>query len=189
MEPLKVALLGCGVVGTEVARLLAAYAGEHEHRVGVPLQLVGIGVRRPGRARDVDVDPALFTTDAAGLVRSADIVIEVIGGIEPARGLVLDAMAHGASVVTANKALLAEDGPTLYTAADKHGVDLYYEASVAGAIPLHPPAARVAGRRPDHPHPGHRQRDHQLRAGPDGQHRSRFCRGGTSSPGPRVRRG
>jgi homoserine dehydrogenase len=136
MEPLKVALLGCGVVGSEVARLLAAHAGEHEHRVGVPLRLVGIAVRRPSRVRDLDVDPALFTTDAAGLVRSADIVIEVIGGIEPARGLILDAMAHGASVVTANKALLAEDGPTLYTAADKHGVDLYYEASVAGAIPL-----------------------------------------------------
>ena len=82
------------------------------------------------------VDPALFTTDAEELVTRADVVVEVIGGIEPARSLILRAMEHGAGVVTANKALLAEDGPTLYQAAADHGVDLYYEAAVAGAIPL-----------------------------------------------------
>jgi homoserine dehydrogenase len=82
------------------------------------------------------VPAELFTTDADELVARADIVVEVIGGIEPARSLLLRAMAHGASVVTANKALLAEDGPTLYAAADEHGVDLYFEAAVAGAIPL-----------------------------------------------------
>jgi homoserine dehydrogenase len=136
VEPLKVALLGCGVVGTEVARLLTTHADELALRVGAPVQLVGIGVRRLGRARGVDVDPALFTTDAAELVKRADIVIEVIGGIEPARSLILQAMAAGASVVTANKALLAEDGPTLYQAAAEHDVDLYYEAAVAAAIPL-----------------------------------------------------
>ena len=136
VEPLKVALLGCGVVGTEVARLLTTHADELAHRVGARLELVGIAVRRLGRVRDLEVDPALFTTDADGLVRRADVVIEVIGGIEPARSLILAAMQSGAAVVSANKALLAEDGPTLYTAADKHGVDLYYEAAVAGAIPL-----------------------------------------------------
>ena len=136
MEPLKVALLGCGVVGTEVARLLTTHAGELAQRVGAPLELTGIAVRRLGRARDLEVDPALFTTDAEALVRRADVVVEVIGGIEPARSLILAAMESGASVVTANKALLAEDGPTLYAAADKHGVDLYFEAAVAGAIPL-----------------------------------------------------
>ena len=78
----------------------------------------------------------LFTTDAEDLVTRADVVVEVIGGIEPARSLILRAMEHGASVVTANKALLAADGPTLYAAAADHGVDLYYEAAVAGAIPL-----------------------------------------------------
>ncbi len=135
-EPLRVALLGCGVVGTEVARLITAHAGELAQRVGAPLELVGIAVRRLGRARDLDVDPALFTTDAHELVKRADIVIEVIGGIEPARTLLLEAMAAGAGVVTANKALLAEDGPTLYAAAAEHGVDLYFEAAVAGAIPL-----------------------------------------------------
>ena len=80
--------------------------------------------------------PGLFTTDAEDLVTRADIVVEVIGGIEPARSLILRAIEHGASVVTANKALLAEDGPALYEAAARHGVDLYYEAAVAGAIPL-----------------------------------------------------
>ncbi|NAZ85283.1 homoserine dehydrogenase [Kineococcus indalonis] len=136
MEPVKVALLGCGVVGTEVARLLTTQADELAARVGAPLELTGIAVRRLGRDRGLPVDPSLFTTDAEGLVARADVVVEVIGGIEPARSLMLRAIEHGASVVTANKALLAEDGPALYEAAAKHGVDLYYEASVAGAIPL-----------------------------------------------------
>jgi len=136
VQPLKVALLGCGVVGTEVARLLTRHAEELSRRVGAPLQLSGIAVRRIARRRDLDVPAELFTTDATALVKDADIVIEVIGGIEPARSLILGAMAAGAGVVTANKALLAEDGPTLYAAAAEHGVDLYFEAAVAGAIPL-----------------------------------------------------
>jgi len=137
MAAVRVGLLGCGVVGTEVVRQLQLHAGDLAQRVGAELELVGIAVRRPNRVRDLDVDPALFTTDAAALVtKNLDVVIEVIGGIEPARTLLLSAMEHGASVVTANKALLAEDGATLYSAADKHGVDLYYEAAVAGAIPL-----------------------------------------------------
>ncbi len=135
-RPLRIAQLGCGVVGTAVAQRLITHAGDLAARIGAPIEVTGIAVRRAGRARPPQIDPALFTTDAAGLVASADIVIEVIGGIEPARSLILDAMAHGASVVTANKALLAADGPTLYEAAEKHGVDLYFEASVAGAIPL-----------------------------------------------------
>src|SRR3954469_4363041 len=136
VEPVRVALLGCGVVGTEVARNLTAHAAELAQRVGAPLELAGIAVRRPGRRRGLEIDPELFTTDAASLVKDADVVVEVIGGIEPARSLLLEAMAGGASVVTANKALLAEDGPTLYEAADAAGVDLYFEAAVAGAIPL-----------------------------------------------------
>ena len=136
MEPVRVALLGCGVVGSEVARNLTTHGAELAHRVGAPLELAGIAVRRLGRARELDLDPALFTTDAAGLVKDVDVVVEVIGGIEPARSLLLEAMAAGAGIVTANKALLAEDGPTLYDSATRHGVDLYYEAAVAGAIPL-----------------------------------------------------
>ena len=135
--PLRVALLGCGVVGSAVATRLVEHADDLAARVGAPLELVGIAVRRPQRPRpDVPVDPSLFTADAEELVTRADIVIEVIGGIDPARDLILRAMEHGASVVSANKALLAEDGPTLYAAADEHDVDLYYEAAVAGAIPI-----------------------------------------------------
>ncbi|GAA1531757.1 homoserine dehydrogenase [Actinomadura kijaniata] len=137
MKPLRVALLGCGVVGTEVVRLLNEQAADLAARVGTPLELVGIAVRRPDRVRE-GVDRALLTTDAEALVTrdDVDIVIEVIGGIEPARSLILAAMKTGKSVITANKALLAEDGATLFAAAREYSVDLYYEASVAGAIPL-----------------------------------------------------
>lgn len=136
-QPLKVALLGCGVVGSEVARIMTTHATDLAARIGAPVELAGVAVRRPGRARP-GIDPELFTTDAESLVKrdDIDVVVEVIGGIEPARTLILTAMEHGASVVSANKALLAEDGATLHAAASKYGVDLYYEASVAGAIPL-----------------------------------------------------
>jgi len=136
-QPLRIALLGCGVVGSAVARLLTEHAGDLAARVGRPLEIVGVAVRRPEKDRSATgVHASLFTTDAKELVTRADVVIEVIGGIEPARSLILRAMKHGASVVTANKALLAEDGPRLYEAAQDANVDLYYEASVAGAIPL-----------------------------------------------------
>ena len=137
-EPLRIALLGCGTVGAEVVRLLASSADDLAARVGAPLELAGIAVRRAGRVRDLPVDDALFTTDAAGLVArdDVDLVVEVIGGIEPARTLLLSALRAGKGVVTANKALLAEDGAALHEAAAQGGADLYYEASVAGAIPL-----------------------------------------------------
>jgi homoserine dehydrogenase len=148
-EALKVALLGCGSVGSQVVRLLREQSDDLAARVGAPLELVGVAVRRPDAPREVDIDPGLLTTDAEGLVRSgADVVIEVIGGLEPARSLILGALEHGASVVTANKALLAEDGPTLYSAADKANRDLYFEAAVAGAIPiLRPLRESLAGDR------------------------------------------
>ncbi|CAA9313315.1 MAG: Homoserine dehydrogenase [uncultured Friedmanniella sp.] len=135
--PLRVALLGCGVVGSEVARLLTEQAVDLQARVGRSLELVGIAVRRLNRARP-GIDPALFTTDAEALVArpDVDLVIEVIGGIEPARSLILTALGHGASVVTANKALLAQDGATLFAAAARAEADLYFEAAVAGAIPI-----------------------------------------------------
>ncbi len=136
-QPLRVALLGCGVVGSSVARMLTEHSDDLAARVGRRLELIGIAVRRAGKDRsDLGLDPALFTTDAESIIMRADIVIEVIGGIEPARGLIELAMKHGASVVSANKALLAEAGPSLYASAAEHGVDLYYEAAVAGAIPI-----------------------------------------------------
>ena len=143
-------MLGCGVVGTQVARLIIEQAADLAQRVGAPVELVGIAVRRLTLARDGHLPAELFTDDAEGLVTRGDIdvVIEVIGGIEPARTLILTALEHGASVVTANKALLAEDGATLFAAAEQAGRDLYYEASVAGAIPiLRPLRESLAGDR------------------------------------------
>jgi homoserine dehydrogenase len=135
--PLRVAVLGCGVVGTEVVKLITEQADDLSQRIGRPLELIGVAVRRLNKARP-GIDSSLFTSDADSLVRRSDVdlVIELIGGIEPARSLIITAMEHGASVVTANKALLAEDGTTLYAAAEKAGVDLYFEAAVAGAIPI-----------------------------------------------------
>jgi homoserine dehydrogenase len=135
---MRIALLGCGTVGSEVVRLLHTSGDDLAARVGAPLELAGIAVRRLGRARDLPVPDELFTTDAEALVGrdDVDLVVEVIGGIEPARTLILSALRAGKSVVTANKALLAEDGATLHAAAVEGGADLYYEASVAGAIPL-----------------------------------------------------
>jgi homoserine dehydrogenase len=137
LTPLRVALLGCGVVGSEVARLIIEQAADLRARVGRPLELVGIAVRHRDRDRP-GIDRGLFTTDAEALVsrEDVDLVIEVIGGIEPARSLILAALRHGASVVTANKTLLAENGATLFEAAEQAGADLYFEAAVAGAIPI-----------------------------------------------------
>jgi len=137
--PLKVALLGCGVVGTQVARRLLEHADELASRVGTPLELVGIAVRDAAAPREgVTGTPLadLLTDDAPVLVERADVVVELMGGLEPARSLILAAVAHGASVVTANKALLASHGPELFEAADAAGVDVYFEAAVAGAIPI-----------------------------------------------------
>ncbi|WP_104818297.1 homoserine dehydrogenase [Kitasatospora sp. MMS16-BH015] len=136
-RPLKVALLGCGVVGSEVARIMTTDAADLAARVGAPVELAGIAVRRAGRPRP-GVPEHLLTTDAQALVsrEDIDVVIEVVGGIEPSKQLILSAFKHGASVVSANKALLAKDGAELHEAAAEAGVDLYYEAAVAGAIPL-----------------------------------------------------
>src|SRR5689334_12512131 len=149
-RPLRVAVLGCGSVGSQVVRLLGEQAADLAARVGTPVELAGVAVRRIDAPREVDVPDGLLTTDAAGLVArdDVDLVVEVIGGIEPARSLILSALDNGASVVTANKALLAEDGPTLFEAAEKAGRDLYFEAAVAGAIPiLRPLRESLAGDR------------------------------------------
>jgi len=134
---LRVALLGCGSVGSQVARLLAEQAADLAVRAGAQLELAGIAVRRLSHPRP-GIDASLLTDDAMALVTrpDVDIVVEVIGGIEPARSLLLAAMKDGKSVVTANKALLAEQGEEIHAASRAFGTDVYYEASVAGAIPL-----------------------------------------------------
>ncbi|MDI3212906.1 homoserine dehydrogenase [Arthrobacter sp. AL12] len=136
LRTLKVALLGCGNVGAQVARILLDDAEMLASRAGARLELAGIAVRNLEAPRDVELPRGLFTTDAETLVKDADLVIELMGGIEPARTLILTAMRNGACVVTGNKALVAKDGPTLHEEADKAGVQLSYEAAVAGAIPI-----------------------------------------------------
>ncbi len=136
---MKLALLGCGTVGSEVVRLMRMRGEELAARVGEPVEIAGIAVRRAGRDRShLPVDPSLFTTDAFALIKreDVDIVVEVAGGIDPARSWITAALDEGKSVVTANKALLAEDMPALAAAAKAGGADLYYEAAAAAAIPL-----------------------------------------------------
>jgi homoserine dehydrogenase len=136
VSPLSVVLLGGGTVGASVAKLLVEQAQDLSARIGRPIVLNGVAVQDIKKSRD-GVDPKLLTTDATELAQSgADIVVEVIGGIEPAKTLIEMAIANGSSIVTANKALLAEHGAHLHKLAEEKGVDLYYEAAVAGAIPL-----------------------------------------------------
>lgn len=134
-ESLKVGLLGAGVVGSQVARILSEQAGELEARIGRRLVLSGVGVRDLSKERP-GIDPALLTDDLESVVDGADVVIEVMGGIEPAGALVRRALTQGASVVTANKALLAEHLGEFSELADANEADLYFEAAVAGAIPI-----------------------------------------------------
>jgi homoserine dehydrogenase len=136
--PLKVALLGCGTVGSQVYRLLTEQSADLQARAGALLQVAGVAVSDPAKRRDVPVPDELLTTDGLALATrpDVDIVIELIGGIEPARSLLLGALKAGKSVVTANKALVAADRAILHRTAQDAGVDLYYEGAVAGAIPL-----------------------------------------------------
>lgn len=133
---LRVALLGAGAVGSQVAALLLKHGDELADRAGAALDLVGISVRDIDAPRDVDLPRELLTTDPEPLLVGSDIVIELMGGIEPARTSILQAIGAGADIVTANKALLATHGPELFEAADQVGASIYYEAAAAGAIPI-----------------------------------------------------
>lgn len=136
VRPIRIALIGAGTVGSKVASLMLQQSEDLEARSGAPLVLVGVGVKDANKQRP-GIPKELITSDVSSLLtKDIDILVEVMGGIEPARTHILDAMSRGISVVTANKELLARDGATLAAAAEKNNVDLYYEASVAGAIPL-----------------------------------------------------
>jgi homoserine dehydrogenase len=134
--PVGVAVLGLGNVGTEVVRILESSADDLAARIGAPLVLRGVGVRRV--AADRGVPQELLTDDIDALVSRSDvdIVVELMGPVEPARKAILTAIAHGKSVVTANKALLSRSTGELAEAAENARVDMYFEASVAGAIPV-----------------------------------------------------
>lgn len=133
--PVTVALLGGGTVGAAVARLLLERADRYAAYLGRPLELLGVAVRDLSRPRE-GVPAELLTTDAAGLAGRADVVVEVMGGLEPARGLIEEALRRGAPVVTANKQLIAQQGEALHAAAAESGAGLHYEAAVMAAIPV-----------------------------------------------------
>ncbi|HYN55897.1 MAG TPA: homoserine dehydrogenase [Motilibacterales bacterium] len=135
-EQLSVVVLGGGTVGAQVVRLLEEQADHLAARVGARLVVTGVGVRDAARDRP-GIRPELLSADLSALLDTEpDLVVELMGGIEPAKELILRALKGGASVVTANKALIATEGAALHAAAEEAGVDLSYEAAVAGAIPL-----------------------------------------------------
>ncbi len=131
-------MLGCGNVGGSFVELVRAQQQVVERRTGLRLEITRVAVRNLSAQRDVDVDETILTRDAHGVVSDPDVdlVVEAIGGIEPARSLILEALAAGKPVVTANKELLANVGAELYAAADTAGKDLLFEAAVAGGIPI-----------------------------------------------------
>lgn len=133
---LRIALLGAGSVGAQVASLLLEHGAELSERVGAGLELVGVAVRDLDAPRSAEIPAHLLTTDARSLILGADIVIELMGGLEPAREYLELALNSGADVITANKALLATYGPELFEIAEQVGAQLYYEAAVGGAIPI-----------------------------------------------------
>ena len=135
-QPVRIGMLGCGVVGSEVARLILADTAELSTRAGAKIELAKIAVREIKPRKGIPNE--LFTLDADSIVNDPqiDLIIEVMGGIEPARALILQAIGNRKSIVTANKALLASHGADLFSAAYAKGEDIYYEASVAGAIPI-----------------------------------------------------
>lgn len=137
-EPMNIGLLGYGVVGSAVARLLSEHSDEIARRAGVPVRVALIGVRDATKARAFDLPGARFTTDPREVVTdpAVDVVVEVMGGAEPARALILEAIANKKHVVTANKELLSTSGREVMSAAEVAGVDLLFEASVAGGIPI-----------------------------------------------------
>jgi len=133
---LKIAILGGGTVGANVVDLLTRHRAELEARVGTGFEVIGVAVRDLDAVRTPAIPAELLTTDAESLLTAADLVVELMGGIEPARSYVLKALQSGADVITANKALLATHGPELFDAAEQVGAQLYYEAAVAAAIPI-----------------------------------------------------
>ena len=134
----RIGVLGCGNVGAAFVQLVAQQAASIEARTGMCLEVTRVAVRNMSRERDVELAPGVLVRDAHSVVDdpNVDLIVELIGGIEPARELISTALGKGKPVVTANKELLANVGTELYAAADNAGVDLLFEAAVAGGIPL-----------------------------------------------------
>lgn len=136
LPELRIGVLGAGTVGSQVIRMLNEQAEDFTWRSGARMRVEKVLVRTLDAPRDVEIDKSLLTLSPEEAIDGMDIVIELIGGIEPARTFVMRALEQGISVVTGNKALLAAHGPQLYAAATASNADLYYEAAVAGAVPV-----------------------------------------------------
>src|SRR5688500_13031618 len=138
METIKVGLLGFGVVGSATYRILEAHRDELEARAGARIEVVRVAVRDPARAREAELPSGVLTGDALDVVSDPDIkiVVEAIGGVDPARDLISRAIASGKHVVTANKELLSTVGAEILQAAGTAGVDVLFEAAVGGGIPI-----------------------------------------------------
>jgi homoserine dehydrogenase len=134
----RIGLLGCGNVGAALVQLVERQADVIEARTGVRLQISRVAVRNISRDREVNLPEGVLTRDAHSVVNdpTVDVIVEVMGGIEPARELIAEAISHGKPVITANKELLANVGHELWAQSDAAGVDLLFEAAVAGGIPL-----------------------------------------------------
>lgn len=135
-DVVKIGLLGCGTVGSQVVRIIEEQAEELAARAGVRLEICGIAVRDTAKNRGGEIPAHLLTTDMNAVIDGADLVIELMGGLEPARTAMLRALSAGKTVVTGNKAVLAAHGPELHEAARAAHADLYFEAAVAGAVPV-----------------------------------------------------
>lgn len=137
-EVIQIGMLGCGIVGSAVARILDAHSDEIAERAGARLEIRKVAVRNLGKTRDVPLAKEIFTADANEVTNDdrVQILVEVMGGIEPARTLMINAMRSGKHVVSANKELIATLGRDLFEAAEASEVDFYFEASVAGGVPI-----------------------------------------------------
>lgn len=141
----KVGILGLGTVGTGTAQILLDPAGRHP--LLKDLDVAQVGVRSLDKPRAVDLPSSVFTTDLEALVShpDIDIVVELIGGVEPARSLILKAIAHGKHIVTANKAVISRHGDEIFDAANAKGVYVMLEAAVGGGIPVIQPLKQALG--------------------------------------------
>lgn len=138
MDVIRVGLFGLGTVGTGVVRIVEAHQKDLQSQVGSAIVIEKVLVKNLHKERSIAIDPAKLTDDPRDILQnpSIDIVIEVIGGIEPAKSLILEALTHGKHVVTANKDLIALHGAEIFAKAKEMGCDVLYEASVGGGIPI-----------------------------------------------------
>lgn len=138
MKPVKVGLLGLGTVGTGVVRIVEGHQEDLQSQVGSPIVIEKVLVQNKSKSRSLAIDTEKLTEDPWDIIHNPniDVIVEVMGGIEGTKGYILEALAHGKHVVTANKDLMALHGPEILRKAQEHGCDVLYEASVAGGIPI-----------------------------------------------------